>query len=47
MESNTTPQKKTYAPPRVTRHGDVVEKTQGNTYGTGEMWNPGGPPHQW
>lgn len=46
MEKNTTTQKKAYAPPKVTRHGEVVEKTLGNNFWTGETWNPGSPPHE-
>ncbi|HEV2147950.1 MAG TPA: lasso RiPP family leader peptide-containing protein [Longimicrobiaceae bacterium] len=41
MDKNTTTQKKAYAPPKVTRHGEVVEKTLGISYGYGETWNPG------
>ncbi|HEX2091256.1 MAG TPA: lasso RiPP family leader peptide-containing protein [Longimicrobiaceae bacterium] len=46
MEQNSQTQKKAYAPPTVTRHGEVVEKTLGYTYGSGELRNPGGPPHE-
>ena len=44
MEKNdTSTPKKAYAPPTVTRHGDVVEKTLGAAPGGWEYWNWGSP----
>ena len=45
MENKTATPKKVYTAPTVTRHGDAVEQTMGHKYGTGELRNPGGPPH--
>lgn len=42
MEKNTDTQKKAYAPPKVTRHGDVVAKTLGaGYYEMPETFHPG------
>jgi hypothetical protein len=46
MQTDTTPRKKPYAPPTITRHGGVVQKTLGHRLFNGEMWSPGGPPDQ-
>lgn len=42
MEKNTPKQKKAYAPPKVTRHGDAVTMTMASSlYGAAETFSPG------